>query len=92
MDNVRELEAQAHIAQKTGDYETAIRLYNEILSAYPRWELGYTHYVLAGCYVHVGQIDLAIETYRQAIALDSNETMFTDGLNSLLEARKLGYV
>ncbi len=92
MDNVREVESQAHIAHKTGDYEKAIKLYNEILSAYPRWEHGYTHYALADCYVEIGQIDLAVETYRQAIALHPNETMFTDTLAYLLEARKLGNV
>jgi tetratricopeptide (TPR) repeat protein len=92
MDDVREKEAQAIAAENSGDFDTAIQIWEQILHAYPRWEHGVAHYNLAGCYEETGQIDLAIETYRKAITLSPNDPMFSETLESLLEARKLGHI
>jgi tetratricopeptide (TPR) repeat protein len=92
MCGVREMEAQALAAEAAKDFKRAIIFWNQILELYPRWEHGFSHYNLAGCYVETGQIDLAIETYRKAIELNPNVTMFTDTLEGLFQARKAGYI
>jgi tetratricopeptide (TPR) repeat protein len=92
MDDVRKMEAQAFAAEKAEDFERAILIWNQILELYPRWELGFTHYNLAGCYEETGQIDLAIETYRKAIEISPKDPMFSDALESLLEARSMGKI
>ncbi len=92
MEDVRQKEAEALAAEKEGDFECAIQIWEQILEAFPRWELGYAHYNLAGCYEETGKIDLAIETYRKAIALSPNDPMFTGTLESLLEARRQGHI
>ena len=68
MEDVRQREAEALAAGTEGDFTRAIQIWEQILGAYPRWQLGYAHYNLADCYTCVGQIERAIETYHQAIA------------------------
>jgi tetratricopeptide (TPR) repeat protein len=92
MEGVRQKEAEALAAEKEGDFKRAIQIWEKILEAYPRWELGFAHYNLAGCYTCAGHIDLAVETYRKAIALSPNDPMFTEALESVLEARRLGHI
>lgn len=92
MEDVRQKEREAFAAEKDGDFESAILIWEQILEAYPRWENGYAHYHLADCYTRTGQIDLAVEAYRNAIALAPKDTMFSEALESLLKARKLGHI
>ena len=92
MEEVRQREVEAIAAGKEGDFTRAIQIWEQILEAYPRWELGYAHYNLADCYTCVGQIDRAIEAYHQAIALSPDDPMFTEALASVLEARRLGHI
>jgi tetratricopeptide (TPR) repeat protein len=92
VEDVREKEAQAIAAQNEGDFENAIQIWKQILGAYPNWEHGYAHYHLANCYVDAAQIDLAVEAYRKAIAIAPEDTMFSEALDSLLEARKMGHI
>lgn len=92
MEDVRQKEAEAFAAGKEGNFERAIEIWEQILEAYPRWENGFAHYNLADCYACAGKIDLAIEAYRNAIAQSPNDPMFTEALESLLGARKLGHI
>ena len=92
MEDVRQNEGEALTAAKEGDFNRAIQIWEQILEAFPRWELGFAHYNLADCYTCTGQIDLAIEMYRKAIALSPNDPMFTEALESVLEARRQGHI
>ena len=92
MENVRLKEAEALKAAENGNHASAVSLWKEILSAYPNWEHGYGHYHLGNCYVDAGRLDLAIEAYRKAIDLAPEDSLFSETLESLLEARKLGYI
>ena len=92
MEDVRQSESEAYAAQSAGDFERAIQIWVEILEKYPQWEGGYAHYYLADCYTRTGRIDLAIEAYREAIALGPNDKLFSDALESLMQARNLGRI
>jgi tetratricopeptide (TPR) repeat protein len=90
--DLRELEAAALEAQRDGRFYDAIPMWNTILARQPTWEHGYAHYYLADCYTRTGQISLAEDAYRMAIAIAPEDTLFSDTLNSLLEARRLGNI
>lgn len=79
-------------AQLAGDWAEAARIWQEIIAAYPRWEVGWAHYHLAGCYVDLGQLDEAEAVYRQAIEIAPHNPIFRETLESLVQAREAGLI
>jgi Flp pilus assembly protein TadD len=61
---------QAAAAQRTGDNATAIRIYRQLLIAYP--ESIELHANLGAALANVGQFDGAIDQYHKVLALDPN--------------------
>ena len=92
MSDLRELEAMALEAQKQGQYDRAIEFWSQLLGEAPSWESGYAHYYLADCYLRSGQVALAEKAYREAISISPGDTLFSDALTSLQDAKRAGYV
>jgi small glutamine-rich tetratricopeptide repeat-containing protein alpha len=90
--NLVEMEKRALEAQRAGQYESAIRLWREIIEIVPNWEHGYAHYYLADCYTRTGQFDEAEQAYRRAIELEPQNEMFSSGLQSFIDARRSGAI
>jgi tetratricopeptide (TPR) repeat protein len=92
MRNLRELEADALTAQRLENWSAALALWSTILADRPNWEGGYGYYYLADCYTRLGQLDSAEEAYRRAISIAPEDSLFSEALGSLVEARKLGHI
>jgi len=92
MADLRELEKIALQAQMSGRWQDAINAWLTLLEIEPRWELGYAHYHLADCYLRIGQVDQSELAYRKALEFDPQDSMFTDALESFLNARRAGYI
>lgn len=92
MGDLRALEADAFAAQRSEDWPAALALWTRILASQPNWECGYGYYNQADCYTRLGQLDSAEEAYRRAILVAPEDSLFSDTLESLVEARKLGRI
>ena len=92
MRSLRELEVDALTAQKLEKWSIALEIWKEILLNQPDWESGYGYYNLADCYTRLGQIDAAEAAYRKAISIAPEDSLFSDTLRSLMEARNLGHI
>ena len=86
-DELRITEAKAFAAQKAGDYNDAARLWLDLICRAPCWEFGYLYYNLANCYVRLARLDEAEQAYKRAISVAPEDQMFSEALQSLLQAR-----
>jgi tetratricopeptide (TPR) repeat protein len=89
---LRDIEAKAFEAQYAGDYAAAIGHWLNLVRRQPNWESGNPYYNLANCYFEMGRIAEAEEAYRKAADIAPEDDMFVDALNSLIEARRAGYL
>lgn len=92
MADLRALEQQALNAQQVGEFHNAAEIWLKIISQQADWEHGYAHYNLANCYFRLGKVDKAEIEYSMAIEVEPENTMFSDALESLREARARGDV
>jgi tetratricopeptide (TPR) repeat protein len=92
MPDLRELEAKALAAQRSENWDLAVAVWNSILADQPNWESGYGYYNLADCYTRLGQLDSAEAAYRQAISIAPEDSLFSETLESLVEARRAGHI
>lgn len=70
-DNHKDLYDAALECKENGDYQNAIRLFNESIRLKPRNPYAFHH--LAHTYEEIGEFDQAIQAFDQAIALDPND-------------------
>jgi tetratricopeptide (TPR) repeat protein len=90
IDDLRTIERQALDAQKEGDYPKAIKLWTRLLRQQANWEHGYGCYYLANCFASLRQFDEAEKYYAEAARIEPNDSLFSDALTSLQEAKKAG--
>ncbi|MFQ5513023.1 MAG: tetratricopeptide repeat protein [Myxococcota bacterium] len=83
MSEVKQLYQQAFSAFAEGDYARAISLYQKVLEADPGFALGYQG--LAEAYGRSDQLDRAIESIREAIRLEPEESLYHTSLSRFLQ-------
>lgn len=92
MIDLRRVEKAALSAQKSGNFKDASEKWEYIIRVEPRWEAGYAFYYLADCYVRLGKIDLAESAYRKAFEISPEDSLFSDALDSFVNARSAGHI
>jgi len=79
-----ELEKEALKMQSSGDLQTAIKLYKEIIKEDPGYEFGICFYNLACCQEDIGELGAAEENYLKSIEYDNEDVVRLGGYASFL--------
>jgi tetratricopeptide (TPR) repeat protein len=92
VNDLRTIESLAFKAQRSGDYETAISLWLQLIEKVNNWEDGYAHYNVADCLERIGKFDEAEKHYAEAVKIAPHDDRFSIALSSLIEDRKAGLI
>ena len=87
-----DIEKRALKSQTAGEYENAIKLWCEIIQTAPNWEHGNAHHNLAHCYFMTTQFDEAERAYRNAVEREPQNEMFSNALQSFVDAKRSGVI
>jgi Flp pilus assembly protein TadD len=79
-----ELEQKALALQKSGRLPEAVEHLVAIVSERPDWEHGTAFYALACCYEDLGQLELAEQSYANALRYQPKNPIFLGGFASFL--------
>jgi len=79
-----QLERQAMTLKNAGEWESAARLFEQILQVQPDWEHGYGAFNLAECYEEMGRISDARSAYERAVCGTPKDRTLLGGLASFL--------
>jgi tetratricopeptide (TPR) repeat protein len=79
-----EMEQKALQSRQRGDIVEAVNLYKAIVDEEPGYEHGMIFYDLAGCYEDLGEMQLALEAYQQAVVHGRGDPTIIGGLASFL--------